>query len=70
MRRYSKSDRIDAHVRHLVDLGWKYWRGGKHGRAVSPDGKVTVTIPGTPSDRRAAQNFERDLRKAVANRVP
>jgi hypothetical protein len=65
MRRYSRSDKIDAEVRRLLALGWTYRRGSKHGRVVSPDGKAAVTVPGTPSDKRSPLNFVRDLKRAA-----
>lgn len=64
MRRYSRSDRIDAEVRRLLALGWTYRRGSKHGRIVSPDGKAAVTVPGTPGDCRSPLNFIRDVKRA------
>jgi hypothetical protein len=64
MKKYSKSDKIDAEVRHRLSLGWTYYRGTKHGRLVSPDGSQAVTVPGTPSDRRSPLNFIRDLKRA------
>lgn len=65
MRRYSRSDKIDAEVCRLLALGWTYRRGSKHGRVVSPDGKAAVTVPGTPSDKRSPLNFVRDLKRAA-----
>lgn len=65
MKRYSKSDRVNAEVRRLVALGWVYRQGSKHGRIVAPNGKSSVTVPGTPSDHRSPLNFIRDLKRAV-----
>lgn len=70
MRRYSKSERINAEVRRLVALGWTYRRGSKHGRVMSPDGKTSVTVPVTPSDRRSPLNFIRDLKRAAIGIAP
>ena len=53
----------------LVKDGWTYWRGGRHGRLQAPSGHPTLTIGCTPSDRRAFQNFRRDLRNALSRQT-
>lgn len=63
MRRYSSCAEIDGVVRRLVREGWTFRRGGRHGRLTSPDGRNSVTVPGTPSDWRTPRNFVRDLRR-------
>lgn len=62
--KYSGCREIDGIVRSLVRSGWTYRRGRKHGRALSPDGRVSVTVPGTPSDWRSSKNFVRDVRRS------
>jgi len=69
MKRYSNSDQIDAEVRRLLELGWTYRRGSKHGRIVSPDGRAAVTVPETPGDRRSSLNFVRDLKRAAISKT-
>jgi len=61
MRKYSNNKDICSLVRSLVSAGWRYHRGKKHGAIIAPVGK-RVTIPSTPSDRRAYYNFRRDIR--------
>jgi hypothetical protein len=61
--RYSKSKEIELYVRRLIADGWTYYRGAKHGRVTSPDGKRTFTVPGTPSDWRVSRNFINDLKR-------
>lgn len=56
-RRYSTSDRINDIVKDLIKKGWSLIQGSRHARLRSPDGKVTVTVPKTPSDHRAALNW-------------
>lgn len=59
---YCKDKKIDALVRSLRDYGWGFRRGKKHGVLTSPNGRK-LTIPTTPSDIRAYQNFKRDVRR-------
>lgn len=66
MRRYSSCAEIDGVVRRLVRVGWTFRRGSKHGRLTSPDGRASVTVPGTPGDWRTSRNFIRDVRRSVA----
>jgi len=63
--KYCAAKEIDQLVRQLIHQGWSFRRGGKHGRLRSPAGKVTLSVPSTPSDRRAFLNFRRDIRHAV-----
>lgn len=59
--KYSSQKDIDKLVRRLVREGWRYWRGAKHGRLQPPCGVWTLTVPGSPSDIHAFQNFRRDV---------
>ena len=47
----------------LIKSGWKYYRGAKHGRLNAPCGRSTLTVPTTPSDKRAFMNFRQDVRR-------
>jgi hypothetical protein len=60
--RYCKDKEIDRYVHQLMGKGWCFWHGTKHGRIRSPSGK-TLTVPSTPSDRRAARNFIAEVRR-------
>lgn len=62
--KYSACKEINRLINCLIRAGWRYYRGGKHGRLASPDGRAKLSVPGTPSDRRAFLNFRRDIRHA------
>lgn len=64
MKRYSSNKDIHRLVRRLIKEGCSYISGAKHRRLVSPNGNK-LTIPGTPSDYRAYQNFNRDARRLI-----
>ncbi|AXW32897.1 hypothetical protein CJO88_05835 [Ralstonia solanacearum] len=59
---YSNDKDIAATVRRLLEDGWRYIAGRKHGRLVAPNGRK-LTVPCTPSDWRASRNFTRDVRR-------
>lgn len=60
--RYCKNKDLAEFVRSLVIQGWKFCRGGRHGKLTSPSGR-RISVPCTPSDHRALRNFQRDIRK-------
>lgn len=60
---FSNNKDIAAVVREYVRKGWRFTRGKRHGKLISPSGKCVV-VPCTPSDRRACTNFLGDLRRA------
>jgi hypothetical protein len=62
MKRYSKDKNINQEVRMLIKSGWKIKKGSKHAKVVSPAG-FHLTVPSTPSDRRAWYNFSHDISK-------
>jgi predicted RNA binding protein YcfA (HicA-like mRNA interferase family) len=62
--KYSSSKEIEKEVQLRVRQGWQYVRKSKHGRLVSPTGGF-VTVPCTPSDRRALRNFRRDVERVL-----
>lgn len=59
--KYSTQKDIDKFVRQLVRKGWIFWHGAKHGRLRHPSQQKTLTVPSSPSDRRASDNFTRDV---------
>ena len=63
--KYCKVPEIDALVAQLVRSGWQFCRGGRHGKLRAPQGSYALTVPISPSDRRAWLNFRRDVRHAV-----
>jgi hypothetical protein len=65
--RYSSDKNIEALVKQLVKTGWHYCRRSKHGQLRPPQGRPALTVPCTPSDRRAFANFKRDV--GHANRM-
>lgn len=67
MRKFSNNKDIDMVVRALLKNQWNYRRGKKHGAIVSPQG-LKLSVPGTPSDRRAFYNFKRDVRHIMSRR--
>lgn len=62
--KYSTSKEIEKEVQSRVREGWQYVRKSKHGRLVSPTGGF-VTVPCSPSDRRAPRNFRRDVERLL-----
>ena len=59
---YSKNKDIAKIVRMYIRIGWRFSRAKKHGKLVSPDGRIVV-VPCTPGDGRAVLNFSADLRR-------
>lgn len=57
MRRYSSSKDINLLIKTLLAEGWFYQAGRHHGRIRPPQGSGFVSVPCTPSDRRAFNNF-------------
>ncbi len=62
MRKYSSNKDIQKLVNSLIKQKWQYQRGKKHGSLLSPKG-IRITIPGSPSDRRAYRNFLKDTQR-------
>jgi len=60
--KYCNDRAISAFVRQLIQSGWQYRMGGRHGKLISPSGR-RIPVPCTPSDYRAFQNFKRDIRR-------
>jgi hypothetical protein len=65
--KYCSCKEINALVKMLVREGWLFFRGGKHGKLRRPSGKVTLTVPNSPSDHRAFLNFKRDVHHALSS---
>ena len=62
MKRYSSNKDWNTLIGRLVKLGWRYHRGGKHGRLTHPECSQMLIVPISPSDHRSLQNFMRTLR--------
>jgi len=63
-RRFSSCDRINAIVKGLLKQGWCSLKVKGHPRIKSPDGKITITVPISPSDHRVALNWISQLRRS------
>lgn len=63
--KYCTNKEIDHLVRDLVKQGWHFSWGSKHGRLSPPQGAAKITVPKSPSDCRAAQNFSHDIRRIL-----
>lgn len=64
--KFSRDKDVNRMVSQLVREGWRYRRGGKHGKLFSPGAIGFLTIPATPSDHRTLHNLRRDVRKIRA----
>lgn len=63
--KYSKCKEIDSLVKDLVQQGWVFRWGGKHGKIEPPFHGGKLTIPKTPSDHRSHHNFRRDVKRLL-----
>ncbi|QFU00986.1 hypothetical protein FIU83_04995 [Halomonas sp. THAF5a] len=61
---FSKDKDINQLAVKLLRLGWTYAKG-RHYKLYPPNGCGMVIVPTTPSDRRAFQNFRRDVRQRL-----
>jgi hypothetical protein len=58
-RKSTLSDETNQLIAAAVRQGWTYDESAKgHVRLYSPDGKTIIGHSGTPSDHRAAKNFQ------------
>jgi hypothetical protein len=64
MTRYSNNKDIQKLVCQLIKHNWKFQRRKKHGSIFLPAGK-RFTVPSTPSDKRAFQNFSKDIQRSL-----
>jgi hypothetical protein len=61
--RISTDNKINGWAKVFVKLGWEIERASRHARLISPDGRTKLTVPGSPSDSRAAQNWRSQVRR-------
>lgn len=61
--RISTDNKINGWAKVFVKLGWSLERAARHVRLISPDGRTKLTVPGSPSDSRAAQNWRSQVRR-------
>lgn len=63
--KYSANKEIHKQVKTLINQGWSFTWGGKHGKLQAPSRGITITVPKSPSCRRAATNFAKDIRRKL-----
>lgn len=61
MRKFTSNKDFNVYIQELCRTGWVYIRGKKHAKLIAPTG-AKVVVPGSPSDRRAFDNFKRDVK--------
>lgn len=65
--KYTSSPEINDLIDTVVEQGWRVEKGRKHVKVYPPDkSRPIVTIPSTPSDRRAVANVRSQLRRSGA----
>ena len=52
MKKYSSDKDINKLVTRMCKIGWRFINRKKHGALITPNGKK-ITVPSSPSDRRA-----------------
>ncbi len=61
-KRYSNCKDIQQFIaRELIPTGWKYLSGSKHGKVCHPSQRGKITVPCSPSDSHAYQNFRKEV---------
>lgn len=65
--KYCANKNIDCLVRTLVSQGWIFYWGSKHGRLRHPLGTMVLTVPKSPSCKRAFLNFSSDVRRVYSS---
>ncbi|QQK58797.1 hypothetical protein FJD32_004295 [Shewanella sp. LC6] len=65
MKKFSSNKDFHVYIKQLCRAGWTFIQGKKHAKLLSPSGK-RVVVPGSPSDKRAFDNFKRDVRLCYA----
>ena len=68
MTKYSASKRINTIVHRLLRAGWLALARKSHPRIKSPDGKIVLTIPSSPSDWRSELNWISQARNSGVDR--
>ena len=61
--RYTSNKDINKLIKRLIRNNWEFKHRSKHGRIISPDGALRITVSKSPSDHRSLQNFQREVRK-------
>lgn len=61
MRKYCADKDFDLVIRRLLQQGWGYQRGGKHGKLTHPSLRRPITVSISPSGRRSLQRFKQTV---------
>lgn len=61
VKRFSSCQTIDRVCRDLIKSGWSIKSWNRHCRLSNTEG-LTITVPGSPSDKRATLNWLSQLR--------
>lgn len=64
--RYSSDKSINETVRQLLKAGWRIKSNNRHLRLEHETTHRLITVPQSPSDRRAALNWRSQIRKLGA----
>lgn len=62
--KYSNNKTIHQIVKKLLKMGWVVKAKNAHVKLFHPERKVTLMVPGSPSDGRAVLNFIADVKRA------
>lgn len=64
--KYSSQKDINKAIKLLVQEGWSFRHGSKHGKLRTPSGNNIVTVPVTPSVRNAFKHFCGNVKRAAS----
>lgn len=65
MKKYSTDKELNKFIRTLIKNGIVSFKHGKKHNFIILNHSLKITIPGTPSDRKAYLNFKTDIRRAL-----
>ena len=64
MKRFSTCKVIDGIAQSLIKNGWVIKSKNRHLRLFNPCTRQTITVPGSPSDPRATENWLHQIRRS------
>ncbi|PWB16995.1 hypothetical protein DCO44_01410 [Acinetobacter sp. AM] len=71
MKKYSNDKEMNKFIRELIKNDIASFKQGKRHDFLLLKCSIKITIPGTPSDRKAYLNFKTDIRRALqCQRIP
>ena len=62
--RYSNDKDINKYVKEYISKGWSFSKQGKHGKLISPNGRI-VSISGTPRSPYTLKMIRKDINKLI-----